>query len=234
MLSVAVRPDLTLPYLSSLQIDPTANASFLGWVIASYSLGQMVASPLFGLWSNHRPRKEPLVASLSVSVAASCLYAYVHLPAAHNKYYLLAARGLLGFGAGMQHPESGTERAANILEPTRRASSWHRGGGWAGPALPCPPHEPCIFTGNVAVVRSYIAGATSLQERTSAMANTSACQALGFILGPGRHPFPITLNHRDVGRNKVSWNNPHGSEWPSFPLCGAQCSPQRTSEPRHI
>ncbi|XP_019783473.1 major facilitator superfamily domain-containing protein 8 isoform X6 [Tursiops truncatus] len=38
--------------------------------------------------------------------------------------------------------------------------------------------------GNVAVIRSYIAGATSLQERTSSMANTSACQALGFILGP--------------------------------------------------
>lgn len=44
----------------------------------------------------------------------------------------------------------------------------------------------CLFLGNVAVVRSYIAGATSLQERTSSMANTSACQALGFILGPGK------------------------------------------------
>lgn len=139
------------PYLH--KIDPTANASFLGWVIASYSLGQMVASPLFGLWSNHRPRKEPLVASLSVSVAASCLYAYVHLPAAHNKYYLLAARGLLGFGAG-----------------------------------------------NVAVVRSYIAGATSLRERTSAMANTSACQALGFILGPV-FQMCFTL----IGEQGVTW-----------------------------
>lgn len=39
--------------------------------------------------------------------------------------------------------------------------------------------------GNVAVVRSYVAGATSLKERTCAMANMSACQALGFILGPG-------------------------------------------------
>ncbi|KTF76270.1 hypothetical protein cypCar_00038788, partial [Cyprinus carpio] len=38
--------------------------------------------------------------------------------------------------------------------------------------------------GNVAVVRSYVAGATSLKERTCAMANMSACQALGFILGP--------------------------------------------------
>lgn len=42
-----------------------------------------------------------------------------------------------------------------------------------------------LVAGNVAVVRSYVAGATSLKERTSAMANMSACQALGFILGPG-------------------------------------------------
>uniref|UniRef100_A0A673SUW6 Major facilitator superfamily domain containing 8 n=1 Tax=Suricata suricatta TaxID=37032 RepID=A0A673SUW6_SURSU len=123
------------PYLQ--KIDQTADASFLGWVIASYSLGQMVASPVFGLWSNYRPRKEPLIVSIFISVAANCLYAYVHVPASHNKYYMLVARGLVGFGAG-----------------------------------------------NVAVVRSYIAGATSLQERISSMANTSACQALGFILGP--------------------------------------------------
>ncbi|XP_054680726.1 major facilitator superfamily domain-containing protein 8 isoform X4 [Grus americana] len=123
------------PYLQ--KIDPTADASFLGWIIASYSIGQMVASPLFGLWSNYRPRREPLVVSTAISVAANCLYAYVHVPHSHNKYYMLTARALVGFGAG-----------------------------------------------NVAVVRSYIAGATSLTERTSAMANTSACQAIGFILGP--------------------------------------------------
>uniref|UniRef100_A0A8C0L2P3 Major facilitator superfamily domain containing 8 n=1 Tax=Canis lupus dingo TaxID=286419 RepID=A0A8C0L2P3_CANLU len=85
------------PYLQ--KIDQTADASFLGWVIASFSLGQMVASPVFGLWSNYRPRKEPLIISLSISVAANCLYAYVHVPASHNKYYMLVARGLVGFGA---------------------------------------------------------------------------------------------------------------------------------------
>ncbi|KAM4709109.1 major facilitator superfamily domain-containing protein 8 isoform 2-T2 [Discoglossus pictus] len=123
------------PYLQ--KIDVTANTSFLGWVIAAFSLGQMVASPLFGLWSNHRLRREPLVVSICILVAASCLYAYVHVPASHNKYYMLAARALVGFGSG-----------------------------------------------NVAVVRSYVAGATSLSERTGAMANISAFQALGFILGP--------------------------------------------------
>uniref|UniRef100_A0A2K6BAF5 Major facilitator superfamily domain containing 8 n=1 Tax=Macaca nemestrina TaxID=9545 RepID=A0A2K6BAF5_MACNE len=85
------------PYLQ--KIDQTADTRFLGWVIASYSLGQMVASPIFGLWSNYRPRKEPLVVSIFISVAANCLYAYVHIPASHNKYYMLVARGLLGIGA---------------------------------------------------------------------------------------------------------------------------------------
>lgn len=56
-----------------------------------------------------------------------------------------------------------------------------------------------FVAGNVAVVRSYVAGATSLKERTSAMANMSACQALGFILGPGSiHPPDTTSKHKDV------------------------------------
>ncbi|KAM6440132.1 major facilitator superfamily domain-containing protein 8 isoform 2-T2 [Liasis olivaceus] len=139
------------PYLQ--QIDKTADPSFLGWIIASYSIGQMIASPFFGTWSNCRPRREPLVVSTAISVAANFLYAYVHLPPSHNKYYMLAARALVGFGAG-----------------------------------------------NVAVVRSYIAGATSLTERTNAMANTSACQAVGFILGP---VFQTLFSL--IGEKGISW-----------------------------
>lgn len=123
------------PYLQ--RVDTSADASFLGWVVAAYSLGQMIASPLFGLWSNHRPRREPLVCSIFINLSANIYYAYVYLPKTGNKYHMLMSRALVGFGAG-----------------------------------------------NVAVVRSYVAGATSLNERTGAMANMSACQALGFILGP--------------------------------------------------
>lgn len=123
------------PYLK--KIDESADASFLGWVVAAYSLGQMVASPLFGLWSNHRPRREPLVCSLFINISANIYYAYVYLPPSHNNIHMLLSRIFVGIGAG-----------------------------------------------NVAVVRSYVAGATSLKERTSAMANMSASQALGFILGP--------------------------------------------------
>ncbi|XP_028285062.1 major facilitator superfamily domain-containing protein 8 [Parambassis ranga] len=123
------------PYLQ--KIDDDADASFLGWVVAAYSLGQMVASPIFGWWSNYRPRREPLVCSIFINLSANIYYAYAYLPKNNNKYHMLMSRAFVGFGAG-----------------------------------------------NVAVVRSYVAGATSLKERTGAMANMSACQALGFILGP--------------------------------------------------
>ncbi|XP_068611949.1 major facilitator superfamily domain-containing protein 8 [Brachionichthys hirsutus] len=123
------------PYLE--KIDDSADASFLGWVVAAYSLGQMVASPVFGLWSNRRPRREPLVCSIAINLSANVYYAYAYLPAAGRKVHVLMSRVFVGFGAG-----------------------------------------------NVAVVRSYVAGATTLTERTGAMANMSASQALGFILGP--------------------------------------------------
>ncbi|XP_068569460.1 major facilitator superfamily domain-containing protein 8-like [Cebidichthys violaceus] len=123
------------PYLQ--KIDDSANATFLGWVVAAYSLGQMIASPIFGLWSNYRPHREPLVCSIIINLSANIYYAYAYLPRTNNKFHVLISRAFVGFGAG-----------------------------------------------NVAVVRSYVAGATSLTERTSAMANMSACQALGFILGP--------------------------------------------------
>ncbi|XP_078261411.1 major facilitator superfamily domain-containing protein 8 isoform X1 [Rhinoraja longicauda] len=139
------------PFLQ--KVDKTTNMRFLGWVIAAYSLGQMIASVLFGAWSNYRPRREPLIISILINVAANILYGYAQVPPSHNKYYMLLARTFVGFGAG-----------------------------------------------NVAVVRSYVAGATSLEERNGAMANISACQALGFILGPA-----LQTAMTSIGPTGVFW-----------------------------
>lgn len=59
------------------------------------------------------------------------------------------------------------------------------------------------------MVRSYVAGATSLKERTGAMANMSACQALGFILGPGEASqlyifFSYYVNQASMENNDAS------------------------------
>lgn len=92
-------------WLCFSQIDASANASFLGWMVAAYSLGQMVASPLFGWWSNHRPRREPLVCSIFINLLANIYYAYAYLPKTHNKYHLLMSRVFVGFGAGIVEKE---------------------------------------------------------------------------------------------------------------------------------
>ncbi|XP_060077649.1 major facilitator superfamily domain-containing protein 8-like [Ylistrum balloti] len=124
------------PYLQLL--DPSATTNFLGWVVASYSLGQLLASPFFGFWANKRKRsREPLVVSLIINILATVLYAYLQSLNSHRSIALLLSRAFIGFGAG-----------------------------------------------NVAVVRSYVSGATTTRERTGAMASMSACQAVGFIFGP--------------------------------------------------
>ncbi|XP_033742789.1 major facilitator superfamily domain-containing protein 8-like isoform X2 [Pecten maximus] len=124
------------PYLQLL--DPSATTDFLGWVVASYSLGQLLASPFFGFWANKRKRsREPLVVSLIINIIATVLYAYLESLRSHKSIALLLSRTFIGFGAG-----------------------------------------------NVAVVRSYVSGATTTRERTGAMASMSACQAVGFIFGP--------------------------------------------------
>ncbi|KAH9488155.1 Major facilitator super domain-containing protein 8 [Bulinus truncatus] len=124
------------PFLQVL--NPSSTASFLGWVVSAYSLGQLAASPFFGGWSNFRnSSREPLTVSLLLTTLSNVFYMYLQSFPSHEDYYMILARGLIGFSAG-----------------------------------------------NVAVVRSYISGATTVKERTSTMANLSIFQAMGFILGP--------------------------------------------------
>ena len=40
-------------------------------------------------------------------------------------------------------------------------------------------------------MRSYASAATTMEERTAVMANLSACQGVGFILGPRRLHFSL-------------------------------------------
>jgi ceroid-lipofuscinosis MFS transporter 7 len=82
-------------------MDRTANATFLGWVIAAYSLGQLVASLLFGGLANLLKKSSiPLIMTLALNVAGYALYAYIEDIPAGRKYYLIVARILLGMSAG--------------------------------------------------------------------------------------------------------------------------------------
>lgn len=71
--------------------------------MASYSLGQLVGSPVFGWWANRRPSKEPLLVSCFMVCVGSCMYAYSDSLSGHNTSnacFMIASRFLIGFGAG--------------------------------------------------------------------------------------------------------------------------------------
>ena len=84
----------------SLQIDDSASESFLGIIVAAYSLGALLASPFVGVWSNYRPISEPLVFSLILFGSGNSLYAYAESFNNSEKWILFTSRLLTGSGAG--------------------------------------------------------------------------------------------------------------------------------------
>ena len=87
--------------------DGTASTAFFGWVVAAFSMGQLVASPLFGLWFDHRPPQEPVIVSLIIGLVANVVYSYAEaFPGDSPRYVLIAARVVVGISAGDVHLSS--------------------------------------------------------------------------------------------------------------------------------
>lgn len=97
-------PTLYADVSTLLQVDYSgATPTFLGWVVASYSFGQLIASPLLGLWADYRPTREPLIVSLVINIVFNVLYSYVGVfSPIEAGWVMLVARGFVGFGAGGQ------------------------------------------------------------------------------------------------------------------------------------
>ncbi|XP_078450720.1 major facilitator superfamily domain-containing protein 8 isoform X1 [Lampetra planeri] len=144
------------PFLQ--KVDPSSSPTFLGWVLASYSLAQLFACPALGAWANAKGSSMPLLTSMLLGTAGHVMYMYAHAVHSRGRFLVLAARIFLGLGAG-----------------------------------------------NVAVVRAFASAATNMEERTPVMANLSACQALGFILGP-------------VLQTVLTWVGEEGVSWPPLAL----------------
>ena len=70
--------------------------------MAAYSLGQAIASPLFGFWSNRiNQTKLPMGAGMFIMFLSNLLYCFTEsFPQKSRKWVLMAARFLCGLGAG--------------------------------------------------------------------------------------------------------------------------------------
>ena len=86
-------------------MDKSAEATFLGWLVAAFSFGQLIASPIIGYVANRtNNNKIPLIVSTGLIGISNILYAYVqsiNTPGFSNKWWLIVARFIMGVGAGI-------------------------------------------------------------------------------------------------------------------------------------
>ncbi|VDK57653.1 unnamed protein product [Anisakis simplex] len=86
------------PYFS--QLDSDATMSFFGWINTAYSLGQMIASWVFGYWNQKTMRaKQPACFGLFIMALGNTLYAVLPEVPFQRKWLMLVARLLVGFGS---------------------------------------------------------------------------------------------------------------------------------------
>ena len=83
------------------KIDETTDTSFFGWIVSGYSLGQLISSPLFGLWANKiRYHKLPIVVALITMASGNLIYFYLEsihqLNVLTPKDWMLISRCIMG------------------------------------------------------------------------------------------------------------------------------------------
>ncbi|GAM20734.1 hypothetical protein SAMD00019534_039090 [Acytostelium subglobosum LB1] len=85
------------PYLKS---EAKADAKYNGPLVAIYSFGQFVASPVFGYWGNRRPTIEAIIVSTLVAMIGNGIYAFTSEFGQAFIPMIFTARFLVGVGAG--------------------------------------------------------------------------------------------------------------------------------------
>jgi ceroid-lipofuscinosis MFS transporter 7 len=87
------------PYIQIL--DHGTSENFFGLTVACYSIGQIISSPLFGLWSNKsKSIRHPLCMGLLLMLFGNVIYILMEIFPFHKRYVLLIARFVIGLGSG--------------------------------------------------------------------------------------------------------------------------------------
>ncbi|KHJ96799.1 hypothetical protein OESDEN_03234 [Oesophagostomum dentatum] len=135
------------------QLDPATTVDFLGWVVAACSLGCSVANPLFGWWNQKTMSiKSPLIVGMLMTAAGQSVYGLLPLFAHNQKWIMMGARLVTGFGAGTLSVLRAYAATASLPSDRLRAVSFGTAGMVlglsAGPAIQ-------VFSGLVAWVVSH-------------------------------------------------------------------------------
>uniref|UniRef100_A0A0K0CXK7 MFS domain-containing protein n=1 Tax=Angiostrongylus cantonensis TaxID=6313 RepID=A0A0K0CXK7_ANGCA len=87
------------------ELDPSVSESFFGYIVAVYSLGQCVSSPVFGYWSNRIKQSPaiqvrlPTIFGLLIMLLGNLIYILIDmLPTGHG-YAMALSRAVIGIGS---------------------------------------------------------------------------------------------------------------------------------------
>lgn len=140
------------------QLDPGVKKDFATWGVVVFSLGQMLASPVLGLWSNKIKKcSPPIVFGLTLIIVGNILYCCLEaFPPSTAKWIMLFLRFVAGAGSGMQTNNSECEKSYRVK-----------------------------FSGNMSVLRSYCATACTKSERSKAITGCTIAVGSSVIAGPG-------------------------------------------------
>ena len=87
------------PFFSVYAVSAGATAFHIALIFSAYAVAKMLMSPLIGWWSDHRGRRELIIAGLCICLAVSLCYLLIPGPLA-----LIALRMIQGIGAALVRP----------------------------------------------------------------------------------------------------------------------------------
>uniref|UniRef100_A0A0K0CW19 MFS domain-containing protein n=1 Tax=Angiostrongylus cantonensis TaxID=6313 RepID=A0A0K0CW19_ANGCA len=88
------------PFLKA--VDPTTSETFFGIITASFSLGQGMASPIFGFWMNRsKSIRQPLIYGIIIMIVANVIFCFVEaFKQEERRWVMMVSRFFVGLGAG--------------------------------------------------------------------------------------------------------------------------------------
>uniref|UniRef100_A0A7E4VD77 MFS domain-containing protein n=1 Tax=Panagrellus redivivus TaxID=6233 RepID=A0A7E4VD77_PANRE len=87
------------PYLQILDTHATEN--FFGYIVAIYSVGQIISSPIFGYWSNKIMQvRLPLYVGLTLMIIGNACYLCLEMVSMPKRYFMFLGRFITGAGSG--------------------------------------------------------------------------------------------------------------------------------------
>lgn len=169
---------IVYPSLPQVLLTFDASMSSLGHAIALPFIMELASMPLYSVWYNSRPIKEPVIAGLLLSALGSLIYAN-----AATSIHVIAARSLIGLGSGFQLPlivcSSSLMSRENMVRAYAHqsfmhllgfllasgvAAIFHLGPSWVGGIASGLQPKEISYYAAVAAVMSICVAVTWLQE----------------------------------------------------------------------